>query len=140
MFKLSAMPKARSKVVAATFLLRSIFTPIKPLGSVSNSSQAPLLGIIFAPKYLLPAVCWLAKKAPGLLISWEMATLSTPLTTKVPLSVIRGKSVINTSCSFISLVLRLTSFVLTRNGASKESLLRLASKSFLYLDSPSLKS
>ena len=61
----------RKRKVAATTLLRA---------SVSNSSQAPLLGIILAPKRFLPLDVWLLKKAPGERISWAIATLSIPLT------------------------------------------------------------
>ena len=41
-------PKAFSNVVAGTFLFLSIFTAKNPEASVSNSSHAPLLGIILA--------------------------------------------------------------------------------------------
>ena len=129
---LSNPQSALNKVVAATFLFLSIFTPIKLLASVSNSSQAPRLGIILAPKHFLPLNVWLLKKAPGERISWAIATLSIPLTTKVPLSVIKGKSVKKTSCSLLFLVLRLTNFALTLKDASKESLFSFASKSVLY--------
>ena len=93
------IPKARNKAVAAIFLLRSILTEITPLGSVSNSSQAPREGIIFDPKkFLTPLERKDVKKAPGLLISWEITTRSTPLMKKVPRGVIKGKSPKYNSC------------------------------------------
>ena len=130
-FSILSKPKAINKVVAGTFLFLFILTPIKPDSSVSNSSQAPLFGIIFAPKKFLPRELREVKKAPGDLISWETTTLSTPFTTKVPRSVIRGKSQRNTSCSFTSLVFLFTKRILTLKEISKESLFLFASKPFL---------
>ena len=59
------MPKALNKVVTATFLFLSNFTNIAPDDSVSNSNQAPRLGIILAPNNFLPFKILSVKKIPG---------------------------------------------------------------------------
>ncbi len=43
-----------------------------------------------------------SKNTPGERCSWLTTTLSAPLTMKVPLSVIKGNSPRNTSCSMMS--------------------------------------
>ncbi|HBA45101.1 TPA: hypothetical protein DEG21_03445 [Patescibacteria group bacterium] len=53
------------------------------------------------------------------LIIWFTITLSIPFITNVPLSVIRGKPHIYTSCSLISQVPLFSISSLTLNGASK---------------------
>ena len=83
---------ARNNAVTGVFLLRSILTLITPSGSVSNSSQAPLLGITFAPNNLRFLQRFAVKKTPAERINCETTTLSTPFTIKVPRSVIIGKS------------------------------------------------
>src|SRR3989338_9879533 len=113
------MPNARKSAVAATFLFLSILTEITPLYSVSNSSQAPLDGINLAPKNLLYRLDLdNEKNAPGLLMSWDMTTLSIPFIMKVPLWVIRGRSAIKSSCSFSWPVFLLTRPTFIFNGAS----------------------
>ncbi len=47
-------PNTRISAVTGMRRLRSIFTPITPAASVSNSNQAPRLGIIFAPYKFFP--------------------------------------------------------------------------------------
>src|SRR3989344_5870377 len=95
-----AIPKARNKAVAAIFLFLSIRTDITPLDSVSNSSQAPREGISLALKSFLDLPDRdREKKTPGLLINWEITTLSTLLIINVPRGVIIGKSAKNISCS-----------------------------------------
>ncbi len=113
-----SIPNARNKVVAGTRRLRSIFTPIKPVWAVSNSSHEPRLGMILVPKNNLPPIFCAEKNTPAERISCEIQTRSTPLTIKVPRSVISGKSHRKISCVFDSLVFKLTSLTLTRIGDS----------------------
>ena len=58
-----------------------------------------------------------AKYTPGERTSWETTTRSVPLITKVPRSVMSGKSPMKTSCSFISPVSLLTKRTSTKRGA-----------------------
>src|SRR3989344_7397104 len=113
------MPKALNRAVAGLFLFLSIRQEITPFYSVSNSSHAPREGISFAPKNLLSRdERDIEKKTPGLRISWEITTLSTPLIIKVPLGVIKGKSDKNNSCSLYWSVLLFLKLTLTFKGAS----------------------
>ena len=97
-------PKANNIVVIGSFFFLSILKYKISLGSNSKSSQEPLPGIILQLNNNLPLLCVLplswSKKTPGLLCIWFTTTLSTPLTTNVPLEVIKGSSPMKTSCSF----------------------------------------
>ena len=56
---------------------------------------------------------------PGERTSWDTTTRSVPLITKVPLSVIMGKSPMNTVCSLISPVVAFMKRARTKIGAEK---------------------
>jgi hypothetical protein len=72
--------------------------------SISNSSQAPRDGMIFAVKMSLSEVLSAvrSKYTPGDRTSWDTTTRSVPLITNVPLSVISGKSPMKTVWPLIS--------------------------------------
>ena len=86
--------------------------------SISNSSQAPRLGMILATKMSLSEVLssWRSKYTPGERTSWDTTTRSVPLTMKVPLSVISGKSPMNTVWLLISPVSLLVNSAVTNRG------------------------
>ena len=87
--------------------------------SVSYSSHAPRLGLIVLENSSIPVLSWvISKYTPGERTSWETMTLSAPLITKVPLSVMMGNSPINTSDSFIAPVSLLSRRTVTRMGAA----------------------
>ena len=74
-----------------------------PLASVSNSNQAPRLGMVVCPKLSRPflsALRW--KYEPGLRTNWLTIKRSEPLLINVPISVMSGKSPKKTSCVFNS--------------------------------------
>ncbi len=71
------------------FLFRSMRTPKRPFGSISNSTHEPRYGMIFPISVCAPS---LVKKTPGERWSCETMTRSVPLMTNVPFSVIRGIS------------------------------------------------
>ena len=58
------------------------------------------------------------KMTPGERTSWLTTTRSVPLTMKVPLSVITGKSPMNTVCSLISPVPAFMNRARTKTGAA----------------------
>ena len=79
----------------------SFFVPL----SVSNSIQAPRLGMIVAlnvGRLLVSASC--KKYTPGERTSWLTITRSAPLIMNVPLSVMSGKSPMKISWSGIPLI------------------------------------
>ena len=94
------LPKALSNMVTGLFRLRSTFTDITSLGLVSNSIQAPRLGISLADARGLPEVGSFSavKYTPGDLTSWLTTTLSAPFIIKVPDDVIIGISPTKRSC------------------------------------------
>ena len=61
---------------------------------------------------------WASKYTPGERTIWETMTRSAPLMMNVPLSVIRGKSPMNISCSLISSVSLLRRRTETFKGAA----------------------
>ena len=118
--------KALNSAVTGVLRFLSILTLITPSGSVSNSSQAPRLGITLAPKSFRLRQFWAVKKTPAERISWLTTTLSTPFTMKVPRSVISGKSPRYTSCSLDFLVRLLISSNFTLKDASYDKLFSFA--------------
>ena len=70
-------------------------------------------------KVILSALSALREKyTPGERTIWDTMTRSAPLLTKVPASVMRGKSPIKMSCSLISLVALLRRWTCTFMGAA----------------------
>ena len=88
--------------------LRSIRTVTWPFLSISSSSQLPRDGMRFAVKTCLVGSFGASRYAPGERTSCVTTTRSVPLMMKVPQSVMRGKSPMNTRCSRISPVVLLT--------------------------------
>ena len=112
-------PNARRSVVRGTFLVLSILTYKTSLASVSNSSQVPLVGIIWEVIQFLPFLSIsLLKYTLGDLTSCDTITRSAPLITKEPLSVIIGMSPKKISCSFTSPVSWLNNLTSTFKGAA----------------------
>ena len=117
-------PNTRRSCVTGIFLFLSILHVIIPFLSVSTSSQTPRFGIIFAPWNFGFSGIW-RKKTPGERTSWFTTTRSIPLMMNVPLSVIRGIEPRNTSCSLISPVSLLMSWVVALSADSKLKLFLL---------------
>jgi hypothetical protein len=113
-------PSAFSSTVTGWRRLRSIRTPTVSRLSTSNSSQAPRLGMTLTLKTSLSVVLstLVSKYTPGERTSWDTTTRSVPLMTKVPLSVITGKSPMKTVWLLISPVLLLTNSAVTNSGAA----------------------
>ena len=112
---------ARNNTVTGILRLRSTLTEIISRLLVSNSSQAPRLGMSLAECILRPVLASSSalKYTPGERISCDTTTRSAPLITNVPFSVICGKSPRKVSLSLISPVLKMRNWTFTRNGAEK---------------------
>ena len=112
-------PMALSRTVTACRRLRSIRTPTVSRLSMSNSSQAPRLGMTLTLERSRSEVLsgCLSKYTPGDRTSWLTTTRSVPLMTKVPLGVIIGKSPMNTVWLLISPVVLLVNSAVTKSGA-----------------------
>ncbi len=94
-------------------------TKTLPFLSISSSSQEPRAGIRFAMKTCFSRSLGSIRYAPGERTSCVTTTRSVPLITKVPRSVIHGKSPMNTDCSRISPVSRLMKATVTVSGRAK---------------------
>ena len=101
--------------------LRSTRTPTASRLSISNSSQAPRLGMSLAVKTSLSDVLsrTRSKYAPGERTSCDTTTRSVPLMTKVPRSVMSGKSPMKTVWLLISPVVMFMNSAVTKRGAAK---------------------
>ena len=112
-------PMALSRTVTACRRLRSMRTPTVSRLSMSNSSQAPRLGMTLTLERSRSEVLSgsLAKYTPGERTSWLTTTRSVPLMMKVPLGVIIGKSPMNTVWLLISPVVLLVNSAVTNSGA-----------------------
>ena len=112
-------PNALSSTVTGWRRFRSIRTPTVSRLSTSNSSQAPRDGMTFTEcsgRSVDLSMVW-SKYTPGERTSWETTTRSVPFTMNVPLSVIMGKSPMNTVWDLISWVSLLMNSAVTYNGA-----------------------
>ncbi len=116
----SDMPRALRKTVTDCLRLRSTRTPTASRLSISNSSQAPRLGMSLAVKTSLSDVLsrTRSKYAPGERTSWETTTRSVPLMTNVPRSVMSGKSPMKTVWLLISPVVMFMNSAVTNSGAA----------------------
>ena len=112
-------PSAFSSTVTGWRRFRSMRTPTVSRLSTSNSSHAPRDGMTFTEcsgrSVDLSMVS--SKYTPGERTSCETTTRSVPLTMKVPLSVISGKSPMNTVWDLISCVSLLMNSAVTYSGA-----------------------
>ena len=116
----SLQPMALSRTVTAWRRLRSMRTPTVSRLSMSNSSQAPRLGMTLTlttgrGRRSCPAP-W-SKYTPGERTSWLTTTRSVPLMMNVPFGVIIGKSPMNTVWLLISPVEWLVNSAVTNSGA-----------------------
>ena len=114
-----ATPIALRSTVDGSFLFLSTCTCRILLLSCTNSSHAPLLGITVVSHKVAPFLSvLLAIYTPGERTSCDTTTRSAPLIIKLPVSVMRGKSPMNTSCSWISPVSLRVSLTLIFKGAA----------------------
>ena len=91
-------------MVTGILRLRSTLTDMTSRVLVSNSSQAPRLGMSLPMHSSRPEAgsSSVVKYTPGERTSCETTTRSAPLMMNVPLSVMSGKSPMKMSCSLIS--------------------------------------
>ncbi len=115
----SLQPMAFRRTVTAWRRLRSMRTPTVSRLSMSNSSQAPRLGMTLTLVRSRSEVLSgsLVKYTPGERTSWLTTTRSVPLMMKVPFGVIIGKSPMNTVWLLISPVVWLVNSAVTNSGA-----------------------
>src|SRR5262245_19662998 len=110
---------ALSSTVTAWRRLRSMRTPTVSRLSMSNSSQAPRLGMTLTEVRSRSDVLSgsFVKYTPGDRTSWLTTTRSVPLMMKVPFGVMIGKSPMNTVWLLISPVEWLVNSAVTNSGA-----------------------
>ena len=116
----AVMPRALSSTVTGCLRLRSTRTATRSFLSISNSSQAPRLGMILATKTSLSVALSTerSKYTPGERTSCDTTTRSVPLMMKVPLSVMSGKSPMKTVWDLISPVSLFMNSAVTNSGAA----------------------